>query len=109
MSDVSFIGDAEFQEKVIDSDIPVLIDFYADWCGPCKMITPVVEQIADDYKSKLAVYKLNVDENPLVAASYQVMSIPTLLVFRDGKPVSSVIGAVSYKILADKINEILGD
>ncbi len=107
MGQIEFINDGNFKDKVVESNIPVLIDFFADWCAPCKMIEPWVEQVAKEFSEKLQVYKVNVDDNPLIASSYQVMSIPTLLIFKNGAPVTSIVGAVPYKTLANKINSVL--
>lgn len=107
MSNPDFVNDGDFQEKVLGSDLPVLVDFFADWCAPCKMMEPSIERIAQEFSEQIRVYKLNVDENPLSASSYQVMSIPTLLVFKDGAPITSIVGAVPYKVLAEKIRSIL--
>jgi thioredoxin 1 len=96
------INDANF-DQIISSDKPVLIDFWAEWCGPCKMIGPVVEELAGDYEGKAVVGKLNVDENPTVTARFGVRSIPTLLVFKDGQVVDKQIGAVPKSVLAQKL------
>jgi thioredoxin 1 len=82
-----------FDAEVIQSETPVLVDFWAEWCGPCKMVAPVLEEIATEHAEKLTVAKLNIDENPQIARDYQVMSIPTMTVFQGGKPVKSIIGA----------------
>lgn len=87
--------DENFEAEVLKAEGMVLVDFYADWCGPCKMMAPVIEQIAEEYTGKAKVGKLNVDENPDIAGKYQVMSIPTLLFFRNGQLVDTVVGAVS--------------
>ncbi|MCD6594411.1 thioredoxin [bacterium] len=109
MSKLEFINNSNFEEKVLKSGIPVLIDFYADWCAPCKMMEPAVEAFADAYIQKVSVFKLNVDENPMIAAQFHIMSIPTMLVFKNGKPVTSIIGAVSLKKLVEKMKPILED
>ncbi len=97
------LTDANFDET-IKSDKPVLVDFWAEWCGPCKMIGPAVEELAADYEGKAVVAKLNVDENPQVTARFGVRSIPTLLVFKNGQIVDKQIGAVPKSVLAGKLN-----
>ena len=96
------LTDATFDET-IKSDKPVLVDFWAEWCGPCKMIGPSVEELANDYEGRAVVAKLNVDENPEVTARYGVRSIPTLLVFKNGQIVDKQIGAVPKSVLAGKL------
>lgn len=86
------LTDADFEEKVIKSDKVVLVDFYADWCGPCKMAAPVIEELADEYEGKAVVAKLDVDANQASAMKYGVMSIPTVIVFKDGKEVERQVG-----------------
>ncbi len=87
------IEDSTFQKEVLDSAVPVIVDFWAEWCGPCKMIAPSLEEIATEQRGKLTIAKLNVDDNPDTARRYDVMSIPTLLVFKDGEPVKRLVGA----------------
>ncbi|EFK95881.1 Thioredoxin [sediment metagenome] len=87
-------NDNNFKQEVLDSDLPVLVDFWAVWCGPCLMVAPAVEQIAKEYKGKLKVCKLNVDEAPKTASNYGIMSIPTLGIFKAGKIVDKIIGAL---------------
>ena len=93
MASIGDVTDGDFQAKVLDSDLPVLIDFWAEWCVPCHMVSPVVEEIANENEEKLSVGKLNVDENPETARQFGVLSIPTLIVFKDGQEKARVVGA----------------
>ena len=102
------VSDATFQDDVLSSDKTVLVDFWAEWCGPCKMVAPVLEEIAGEYGDKLTVAKLNIDHNPERARDYQVMSIPTMIVFRDGKQVKTIVGAKPKKQLLDDLADYLG-
>jgi thioredoxin 1 len=97
--DVVTLEDGTFENEVLKSDIPVLVDFWAVWCGPCKAIAPVVEQIAKDFKGKVKVGKMDIDHHTAVAQKYNVRSIPTLLVFKGGKVVDTVIGADRTRLL----------
>ncbi len=96
------LTDSNF-DQVINSEKPVLVDFWAEWCGPCKMIGPVVEELAGDYEGKAVIAKLNVDENPQVTARFGVRSIPTLLVFKNGQVVDKQVGAVPKSVLSQKL------
>ena len=95
--------DENFEEEVLNSDVPVLVDFWAPWCGPCNMVAPIVEEIGKEYEGKLKVCKINVDEAPQTAAKYGIMSIPTLGIFKDGQMAESIIGAVPKDVLIEKI------
>lgn len=98
---------SNFEEEVLRSEIPVLVDFYADWCGPCKMMAPVVERIAEEYEGKFKVGKCNVDANMALAQKYRVASIPTFIIFKNGQPVNTLMGAMPEDTLCDKMDEQL--
>lgn len=98
------VTDKNFETEVLKSDLPVLVDFWAEWCGPCKMVSPVVNEIAEELKEKLKVVKVNVDDAQDLAGKYQIMSIPTLLVFKGGEAVERIVGAVPKEQLLEKIN-----
>ena len=108
MSKPEAISDSTFEEKVLNASTPVLVDFWAEWCGPCKMIAPVLEEIATEQGEKLEIAKLNVDDNPTTAMKYNVMSIPTLLVFKDGEPVKRLVGAKGKGQLLQELAEYVG-
>ena len=99
--------EANWDEQVLKSDLPVLVDFWADWCGPCKMIAPSVHDMAEEYDGKLAVAKLDVDASPNIAIKYHVSSIPALIFFKDGQPVDQIVGAVPKAALQKKVDSIL--
>ena len=101
------ITTANFDEEVLNSDMPVFVDFYADWCGPCKMMAPIVEELAKKYDGKVKVGKCNIDEENGIAARYRIMSIPTMMVFKGGEIKETIVGAVPQNELEDKIDKAL--
>ena len=101
------VTDSDFQDVVLKSDTPVLVDFWADWCAPCKMIAPIVEELSEEYDGKIIFAKVDVDSSPLTAAEYGIRSIPTLLVFKDGSPVDQVVGAVPKAVLKQRLDSVL--
>jgi len=102
------IGDAEFDKEVIKSDIPVLVDFWAPWCGPCRMLSPIIDEISTEYEGKVKFAKVNTDENPLSASNYQISAIPTLLFFKGGKVVKEIVGVVPKEEIKKIIDELVG-
>jgi thioredoxin 1 len=107
MSEVTAVTDATFKDEVLDSANLVLVDFWAPWCGPCRMVAPVVEEIAEMFIGKVKVVKLNTDENPNIASQYGIRSIPTLMIFKEGQKVDMVVGAVPKTTLATTIDKHL--
>jgi thioredoxin 1 len=108
MSDqITILSDASFDEHVKASDVPVLVDFWAEWCGPCKMIAPVLEEIAGEQAGKLSVAKLNIDDNLDITRRFEVMSIPTLILFKEGEPATRIVGAKGKAQLLQEISAYL--
>jgi thioredoxin 1 len=107
MSGATPVTDDNFKELVLDSEVPVLVDFWAPWCGPCRMVAPVVEEIAEQYDGQVKVVKVNTDENPNTATQYGIRSIPTLILFKAGQRVDTVVGAVTKTTLANTIEKYL--
>lgn len=100
--------DANFEEQVISAEEPVLVDFWAPWCGPCKMLTPTIEELANDYAGKVRIGKVNTDENPQVSTSYQIMSIPTVMLFKSGEMVEKLVGVTPKEKFASLLDSHLG-
>jgi thioredoxin 1 len=102
------LGDENFKKEVLESNVPVLVDFWAPWCAPCRMIAPAVDELASKYAGKVKVGKMNIDEHQMVPQQYNVMSIPMLLVFKNGQPVSQVVGAVPKSHLESMLTNAIG-
>jgi thioredoxin 1 len=107
MSAAAQVTDATFKQEVLDSSVPVLVDFWAPWCGPCRMVAPVVDEIAAQYEGQIKVVKVNTDDNPSVASQYGIRSIPTLMIFKGGQRVDMVVGAVPKTTLSNAIEKHL--
>lgn len=99
--------DSNFEQDALQVSVPVVVDFYADWCGPCKMMAPVIDELATDYEGKVRIGKINTDENRSIATKYNIMSIPTIILLKDGKVVDTVVGALPKTALQEKINRML--
>ena len=102
------VNGENWQSSVMDSDLPVMVDFWAEWCGPCKMIAPAVHDLALEYEGKMNVAKLDVDSDPDIAARYGIRSIPALIFFKDGQPVDQIVGAMPKPQMKRKIDSVLG-
>ena len=107
MSSISHFTDASFKQEVLESDLPVLVDFWAEWCGPCHMIAPIVRQISDEYQGRIKVGKLNVDENPQTASQFGIRGIPALLLFKKGQAVEQIIGVAPKPQIIAKLDSHL--
>ena len=102
-----FTSDNQFENDVIKSSIPVIVDFWADWCGPCNAMSPIIEELSSIYENQVLFTKLNVDQNPITPSKYGISSIPTFLVIKNGQIMDSIVGAVTQEILEEKIQEYL--
>ena len=101
------VTDDSFASEVLNSELPVLVDFWAEWCGPCKMVSPIVEELSNEYNGKVKVAKLDVDSNPQTATNYGIRGIPTLLMFKDGSAVDQIVGAVPKTQIAERLDKII--
>jgi thioredoxin 1 len=108
MSDLLQLSDADFESKVIESELPVLVDFWAPWCGPCRMLSPIVEELSKDYEGRMVFAKMNTDECPATPGQFGIMSIPSLLLFKDGELVDRAVGMRPKKALQEWIDGALG-
>jgi thioredoxin 1 len=107
MSAAAQVTDSTFDQEVLESDLPVLVDFWAPWCGPCRMVAPVVDEIAEQYVGQIKVVKVNTDDNPAVASRYGIRSIPTLMIFKGGQRVDMVVGAVPKTTLSSTLEKYI--
>ena len=108
MSDkIIHVSDTTFEDEVLNSDTPIIVDYWAEWCGPCKMIAPILDEIADEYQGKLTVAKLNIDDNQETAQKYAVRGIPTLMIFKDGEVAGTKVGALSKSQMSAFIDSVI--
>lgn len=107
MANIAQLQDSNFKNEVLEANVPVLVDFWAPWCGPCKMIAPVIEELANDFQGKVKIGKLNVDENGKTAGNYGVMSIPTMILFKNGEEVKRLVGFMPKANIAEALNQVL--
>jgi thioredoxin 1 len=107
MSNIVHLSDNTFQKEVIESSIPVLVDYWAEWCGPCKMIAPILDDLVSQYDGKLKIAKLNIDENPQIPTKFGIRGIPTLMIFKDGNPEATKVGALSKSQLTAFIDSTI--
>ena len=107
MSNIIHLSDDTFQKEVIESNIPVLVDYWAEWCGPCKMIAPILDDLVSEYDGKLKIAKLNIDENPQTPTKFGIRGIPTLMIFKDGNPEATNVGALSKSQLTALIDSTI--
>jgi thioredoxin 1 len=107
MSNIVHLSDDTFQKEVIESNIPVLVDYWAEWCGPCKMIAPILDDLVSEYDGKLKIAKLNIDENPQIPSKFGIRGIPTLMIFKDGNPEATKVGALSKSQLTAFIDSTI--
>ncbi len=103
----TILNDSNFEKEVLESKIPVLVDFWASWCGPCQMMSPIISELAEEYNGKTKVAKLNVEENPTTATQYGIMSIPNIKIFKDGKVVDEFIGVQSKEAIKEHLDKII--
>jgi thioredoxin 1 len=101
------VTDEDFEKEVLQSDIPVLVDFWASWCGPCRLIAPIIEEVAKEMEGKVKVCKMNVDENPITPGKFGIRAIPTLIIFKNGEAVDIIVGAVSKNTILNVLNKVI--